>query len=521
MRKLVVADSVHTAGGIAGNAVLIEKGAVLAVGSHNELGAGSLHEERYPGATIVAGLRDAHIHPVSYAALLAGTQLMDASDLHEVKARLRVAADASPGPVIAMRLDDESLAEGRLPTRRDLDAAVADRPVLVHRYCGHVAIGNSAALALAGVDAGTCDPAGGTIDRDPDGVPNGVLRETAIELVSTKLKGAAAVSGDDLLAALRGLAGLGITSIGAMLGLGDGPWASLGDEVSLFAEISRALPIRVHAFVITADPVELDDAAGRLDGAVGRRLRWAGVKRFADGSLGGHTAAMYESFADRPDTGTMRLTDADRAVARHAIAAGGIAAIHAIGDRAASSVLDLFEEMVLEGADPRRMRLEHASVLTRDDIARIGRLGIVVCVQPAFLGSEWQWLEKRVGRSRLATTYPFAALEETGAILAGGSDCPVESPDPLSGIALARDRAGIVPAESLSAERALEMFTTGGAAALGELVPWSPGSAADLAVLDVNPVLATPDEVRAATVIDTYVDGEPVDVDRSLSTWPE
>ncbi|RPI22342.1 MAG: hypothetical protein EHM57_05425, partial [Actinobacteria bacterium] len=159
MRRLIVADGVRTPAGLVGDAVLVEGARVAAVGAASELRSPGMHEERFPGATIVPGLRDAHIHPVAYAALLGGVQLKDATSIGDVQDRIgRVSGS---GPVIAMRLDDESLAERRLPTRWELDAAMPDRPVLVHRYCGHVAVANSRTLQLAGIGNATPDPEGG------------------------------------------------------------------------------------------------------------------------------------------------------------------------------------------------------------------------------------------------------------------------------------------------------------------------------------------------------------------------
>jgi hypothetical protein len=157
--------------------------------------------------------------------------------------------------------------------------------------------------------------------------------------------------------------------------------------------------------------------------------------------------------------------------------------------------------------------------MTRPDVARLAATGAIASVQPPFLTSETSWLEKRLGADRLPLTYAFRSLEEAGVTIAGGSDCPVESPDPWAGMAAARDRAGIVPAESLSAERALALYTTGGATALGEAEPLAAGSPADFVVVDRDPVLASPAELRATVVIDTYVGGEAVEVDTSRSVW--
>ena len=520
MSELVVsADGLRTATGLVGNAIRVEEGVVTAVGERDTLLGPGTSLRSYDGF-ITPGLRDAHFHPVAYASSLNSVSLKTAVDFEDLKARLRVAASRRPQhPVIAPRLDDQTLAERALPSRYDLDDAVSDRPAVAHRYCGHVAVANSAALARAGIDAATADPPGGVIDRDPGGEPTGVLRETAIDLVTNTLAGSDGVDAADLVHAMELVAGLGITSLGAMTRTGTGPWSTLGNEVDLLCSVADRLPLNIHVFVIASDPGDLRDAKAMITEA-GSSLRWAGLKRFSDGSLGGHTAAMHESFADRPDeTGTLRLSARDEELARWCIDEGGRVAIHAIGDRACTEVLDLFERLIDDGAEPEMLRLEHASVLTADDVSRIGRLGVFASVQPAFLASETEWLADRVGGDRLPLTYPFRSLLDSGARLAGGSDCPVEPPNPWPGVAVSRDRAGLVPQQALTASEALAMFTTGGAASLGEPEPLAVGSPADFVVVDTDPVAATPDELRTTTVLDTFVGGEPVRVDRSESTW--
>lgn len=521
MDRLITARAIRTADGIVGDSILVKSGVVAAVGARSDLASPALPEHRYEDAVIVPGLRDAHLHPVAYTALLTGVSLKSAASFPDLAARLAAAAaGSSPGePIVAMRLDDETLAERRLPQASDLDAWIGDRPALVHRYCGHIAVASSAALALAGVTSSTADPPGGLIDRGEDGAPTGVLRETAIDLVSAAIRGRVRVDPARVSAAMRGLAGLGITSIGAMVRCGEGAWASLGNEALIVAEAGADIPIRIGAYVTADDLGQLGEAVAALEEA-GPNTTWRGVKRFGDGSLGGHTAAMNEPFADRQDArGLLRLSDLDAEMARAALAAGRQVAIHAIGDRACSAVVDLFETLVSAGVAGNHLRLEHASVMTRPDVARLAATGAIASVQPPFLTSETSWLEKRLGADRLPLTYAFRSLEEAGVTIAGGSDCPVESPDPWAGMAAARDRAGIVPAESLSAERALALYTTGGATALGEAEPLAAGSPADFVVVDRDPVLASPAELRATVVIDTYVGGEAVEVDTSRSVW--
>jgi hypothetical protein len=318
---------------------------------------------------------------------------------------------------------------------------------------------------------------------------------------------------------MRGLTGLGITSIGAMVRPANGPWASLGNEVELLCQISGDLPLTVHAYVIVDTIAQLRESKAMID-AAGPRLRWAGIKRFSDGSLGGHTAAMFEPYSDEPGiTGTLRLTDHDLDLARASLVMGGSVAIHAIGDMACARVIDLFEVLVREGVDPTRLRLEHASVLTESDIGRLGQLGVLGSVQPAFLASETGWLETRVGPHRLAHTYPFRSLLEHGVVLAAGSDCPVEPPDPWPAMAVAGDRGGLAPEQQIPATDALGMFTDGAALALGEALPLDLGAPADFVVVDRDPLTCGPGALRDLSVVATYVSGAEVVVDRTAPTW--
>ena len=519
---LVTAACVRSHRGIEGDAILVEDGVVLGVGSRDRLPGRAGHEHRYPGSIVVPGIRDAHFHPVAYTAAVGGLTLGSARDIADVLDAVRVAAGELPpgAPVVGLRLDDESLTERRLPTAAELDRAAPSRPVVLHRYCGHVAVANHAALALGGITAATSDPIGGVIDRNAAGAPTGVLRETAIDAVSAALPpGASAVTPAGVARALRGLAALGITSIGAMVRRGEGAWASLGNETEILAAAGPDIPIKVRAYVIADTAEQLLDAGTRL-GAAGPRVRWQGLKRFGDGSFGGHTAAMHLPFADRPTTGTLRLAASDEALAIAALDAGKDVAIHAIGDLAVTRTVDLME--TLRRLRPRdgRLRIEHVSVILPADVARMASLGILASVQPPFMGSETHWIEGRVGADRLPMTYAFRTMADAGITLAGGSDCPVEKPDPWSGMALARDRAGVYPSEALSAEAAFVMYTAGGAAALGEPEPLAVGSPADFVVVDRDPVTATPDLLRNTRVLATYVDGIPVDISGGELPWP-
>lgn len=403
---------------------------------------------------------DHHFHPLGYVSLVTGLELMTATSLDEVLNRVSARAAEVEGPVIGQRLNDEGVTEGRLPTAADLDEVVPDRPVFLYRYCGHIAVANTKALQSAGLDSSTPDPDGGSFDRDPTGAPNGILRETAVQAVSQALAPLVPPPSDStILDALATLTEIGLGSITGIVAAGESIWCGVADELETLCRLAPDLPVDIDVLVITSQPSQLAAAKRRIDAADGK-LRFHGWKDFADGSFGGHTAAMYQPYADRPDTmGTVRLhPERARVMAKTSLELGGVAALHAIGDRANDLVLDVFEDLIYDGADPRRLRIEHASILTHQAIQRMGALGVTASIQPAFLASEEEWLIKRLGEKRMSRAYPFRSLAEAGVPLLGGSDSPVELPDPEIGIRAAVERHGINSEEALTRELAEQLF---------------------------------------------------------------
>ncbi len=523
MRRLLVTQTVRDAEAIRGNAVLVEDGRIAAIGDGDSLLDGGVAELDYAGGVVVPGLCDAHFHPIGYAAALQRPSLKSAKSFDDLGDILTGALSGLPpgAPLVGLRLDDETLAEGRLPDRDLLDRISQDRPLLLIRSCAHVAVANSAALRAAGIDPGVMDPPGGSFDRDRHGRPTGVLRETAVAMVARAVDELTPpLTAEQVAEAMTGAASLGLTSGGAVVAMGSSMWGAGGSELEILCDAAPGLPIDLGVLVAAATPEELESAAHRIESA-GHRLRFLGVKMFSDGSLGGHTAAMHEPYADAPDQlGTDRLDlPWAETMARAALSLGGRVAIHAIGDAANATVLDLMSRLIADGADPEMLRIEHASVLTDLDIARFGRLGVTASVQPAFLASEHQWLERRLGPERLARTYAFRSLLDAGAPLAGGSDSPVEPLDPLLGMAAARDRCGVVAGESLHADEALLLFTSWASRATGVDTTLEVGQPASFTILDRDPVLATPDELRTTRVLATWVDGEPVPIPPGLRTW--
>ncbi len=521
MRRLFTADAVVDPGGKKGDAVLVDDGYVVAVGRAADLRRPHVPEQAVPGV-IVPGLRDAHFHPVGYAASLRRPSLKQARDFADIAAILQDAADRQTAGslVSALRLDDTTLRETRLPDRHFLDRVLPDHPALLVRYCGHVAVANTRSLDLAGIHPGTPDPPGGSFDRDRHGL-TGVLRETAVAQVSPALSPLApAIEPTDIVTAVSGLAAAGLTGLGAIVSLDESLWAGGAGELDLLLTAAPDIPLTLRVLVIADTPGDLETAACRIS-STANGVSFLGLKAFADGSLGGHTAALHQPYADEPDTAGIHRLDPEWAteMIRATTGFGGKVAIHAIGDAAATRVLDVMEQAIRRGVDPAALRVEHASVLTAADIARFGRLGVTACVQPAFLASEVEWLEERLGVERLARTYAFRSMADAGVPLAGGSDCPVEPPHPLWGMAAARHRHGIVPQQALSAAEALALFTAGAAAAIGEDARLEPGLPATFTVLGDDPLHTEANTLQDLEVAAAYVAGEKLEVSADVKLW--
>ena len=439
------------------------------------------------GGTVLPGMRDAHIHPLGIAAVADQIDLSAASSLSEVGEILRHrAAGMPPGePIIAIRLDDSRLG-GEMPTRWDLDQFIADRPVIVYRHCSHIASANSLALASASVDDQQPDPASGRFRRMGGGTITGVLEEGVVGLVSSHLTSLITPPDVDSVQAVLGqLVSRGIVAIDAMVSVGASMWCIGGDEVEVIAQVES--PVVVDVYVIAETQTSLRAAKEILDAAPAN-IRFAGWKGFADGSLGGRTAALRSPYSDDPSTAGLDLSAGLYEMAAAAIDLGGRAAIHAIGDLALDRVLDIAERL-----GPGTVRVEHASVADPDQIARMASAGVIASVQPSFATSDAAWVEQRLGPDRAAWAYAFASMIEAGVALRGGSDAPIESADPFVGITDAcRPRP-----ESLELDSAIAMYVA---------TPLTVGEPATFVVCETDP--AETQEIADVEVRGVWIDGE-------------
>jgi hypothetical protein len=498
---------------------------IVAVGTETEIrktAASTAEVIDLAGALVLPGFIDSHVHFLNGGYSLLAVQLRDATREEFVA---RIAAKAKDLPkgewILNGEWDHERFLPVELPRRDWIDSATPDHPVCVNRLDGHMILANSLALKIAGVTKSTPTPPGGEIVRDPaTGEPTGILKDAAMDLVYRRVPDPTPAQNLRAAeAALAEAARRGVTSVHDVSG-------EAGFDI--YQDLLKAgkLTTRISFYV----PITSVDVVARMkmkSGFGDDRLRFAGLKGFADGSLGSATAYFDEPYADNPATsgilvaemypeGIMeeRILKGDRA--------GLQAGIHAIGDRANAVILDIFERVAAaNGPRDRRFRIEHAQHLRPADFARYAKLGVIASVQPYHAIDDGRWAERKIGPERAKTTYAFRTFLNNGVVLACGSDWPVAPMDPVLGIYAAVTRAtldgrqpgGWVPGEKISVEEAVGGFTQGGAYAEfaeNDKGTIAAGKLADLVVLDTDIFAVAPEKIREAKVLMTICGGKVV-----------
>lgn len=506
-------------------AVAVRHGGITAVGSEDECRAalpGGFETLDLHGAALLPGFIDTHLHPVPMIYYKMNLNLEGAPSLSAVQNSYREAAAAKkPGEwIVGLQFDENSLDTPRLLTRADLDAACPDRPAVAIKRDGHMIIANTAAMRAAGVTADTPDPAGGRIDREPDGHPAGPFRETAAELIFRHMP---MPSLEALQQGARGMArdllANGIVSAGAVLQTGaEGPFGDKGAfEIPLLQMLLPEIPLALYAMVLARDAnkiLELRKTPLHNDAPGGSRV--GALKIYADGTYGSCTAYMNEPFADRPDTaGFLTMPEEDmRILMRAAHAAGLQICTHAIGDRATRLVADLYLELLRENPRPDcRHRIEHASSLDAATVADMAAAGIYAAVQPMFIHSEKGWLHSRLGSARTPWCYPFRTMLDAGVAVSGASDAPLESLNVMHAVECCVTREGFHTEQGVSPAQAVSMFT--GTAARAQFMERergriAPGLRADFAVLSERPDAVPPDQIKDIAILRTIIGGRTV-----------
>jgi predicted amidohydrolase YtcJ len=457
------------------------------------------------GQAVVPGLIDTHVHMADFGHSLTQVDLRGVTSIREIQQLLLKRVQESPKGnwILGRGWNQDRLKERRYPSRWDLDSVAPNNPVVFTRVCGHIGVVNTRTLEITGISRDT-RVRGGQIDIDlKTGEPTGIVREAAHELIlgSQPRPSEEKLSKACVLASKKAIEA-GLTGVHWLV--------STPMEIRVLQRLRRhgKLPLRVYLIVPIDFLCCLVDV-GLTTGFGDASLRLGGVKILTDGSLGARTAALSEPYDDEPSTKGMLVWNR-RNLYRTILKAQKNdiqTCIHAIGDRAISTVLSAFEK-ALKDSNKMRHRVEHASVLNKQLLKRLKKLGLVVAVQPSFVGSDF-WIRNRLGRTRARWTYPYKTLMESRILVTGGSDCPVETISPLLGIYQAVARKSL-PQERISVEDALRIYTVNAAyASFEENVKGSieVGKLADFTVLSQSPLSIKPDKIRDIRVEMTIVGG--------------
>ena len=470
------------------------------------------------GRAVVPGLTDCHIHFVEYALRLTRIDLSGiVSRAEAIRRVVERARTAQPGEWLLGGGWDRNLWEDTsFPTKGDLDPVTPRNPVALGSKDGHSLWVNSLALARAGITADTPNPPGGEIERQPGtGEPTGIFKENAEDLITSVI---GKPNLEEIQAALKEAMAhahrAGITGIHDC----EGELA-----FAAFQELSKKGDLGLRVLMhIPAENLYHAIGLGLRTGFGSEKLRVGGVKIFADGALGSRTAAMLAPYDDEPLNLGITVTSKEemRELVGKASRAGISAAIHAIGDRANRDVLDILEESRQsdEGWGLRH-RIEHVQLLHPSDIPRLAKLGVIASMQPIHATSDMEMVKRHWGEERGRGAYAWRSLLDAGTVLAFGSDCPVETLDPLLGIhaAATRRRAdgspgpeGWHPGERITVENAVRAYTLGAAYASGEereKGSITPGKLADLVVLSQDIFAIAPMAILETEVEATILDG--------------
>jgi predicted amidohydrolase YtcJ len=519
---LLTNGRIHTmdAAGTVADSLVVREGRVAFAGRRGDINpAPGEPTLDLGGRTVLPGLVDGHGHLMLLAKARLELRLSQAGSEEEIAGLVGgAAARLKAGEWIAGRGWDQSRWPGqRFPTRASLDRAAPGHPVALVRVDGHATWANSAALGRASITRRTPDPAGGRIERNERGEPTGLLIDLAQDLIRSLVPPPSEERFDEAVEAViaeclaKGLTGA------------HEPGVDLAAVASYTRLIGRGrFPFRVFAALSGRKAWGQYRERGTPQSVGDGLLTVGAVKLWLDGALGSRGAALHAPYCDDPTNTGLVLVPPEEVerVTREAVDRGFKVWVHAIGDRANTLALDVFEK-VLAGRGPRpRLRVEHAQILAPADIPRFARLGVVPSMQPTHCTSDMRWAADRLGPERLEGAYAWRSVLDSGAYIAGGSDFPVEDANPFYGIHAAvtrRPREGDdprwQPAQRMTREEAVRAFTIWNARSIGQDAgqgSLEPGKRADLIALSDDIFTCAEETIAAITPTVTMVGGDVV-----------
>jgi len=479
------------------------------------------YREDGQGKIMIPGMIDAHVHVMGVGFGALTLDLSETNSLEEALEKIRIfAAENESRPWILGRgWNQEKWGLGRFPTAAELDRAVSDRPVYLQRVDGHAGWANSLALQAAGITASTKSPSGGRIETLADGkTPSGVFVDAAEELMNSAIPAPRPNERDLAFAeAQKVFHRQGITAV-----------ADMGTSIEDWQAFRRAgdngsLTLRIMSYSSGMDQALLIAGANPSPWLYDDKLRLNGVKLYLDGALGSRGAWLKAPYADDPGNRGLPLMGPAqlRNILVRAAQGGFQPAVHAIGDAANAEALNAVTEIAESFPQDLRWRIEHAQIVDPADLPKFSRHGIIASMQPVHQTSDMYMAEARLGEDRLGGAYAWNTILGLGGKLAFGSDAPVESADPFAGFAAAITRTNVAgepfggwrASERVSREQSFAAFTADAAYAgfaegrFGRLLP---GERADFVLVDTDPLIASPDEIRQTQVFETWVGGRKV-----------
>jgi len=513
------------------SALAVRGGRVLFVGSDAEarvLANGSTSVIDLHGATVVPGIVDAHAHLLGLGNTLRRVNLAGSTSYDEVIQRVKAwSKDVKPGEWILGRgWDQNRWPSKEFPTHEALSRAFPNSPVVLTRIDGHALLANAKAMELAHVSAATADPEGGRITRLSSGAPSGVFVDNAQSLIGRAIP--TSTRGDTRKAILAAIAECNRWGLTGVHDAGQS-----AETIGIYEELAKAGNYNLRNYVMLSDPGEPGSPAalgnpylqrGPQSALYDGHLWVRALKLYADGALGSRGAALLAPYSDDATNSGLLVSQPVhiRAWAKAALRRGFQVNVHAIGDRGNRIALDAFDSALrtLPSAD-HRFRIEHAQVLSPEDIPRFAKLGVIPSMQATHQTSDMRWAEARVGPQRIRAAYAWRSLLTTGVVIPNGTDFPVEEVNPLLTFHAAVTRqdptnwpaGGWYPEQRMTREEALQSMTIWPAyaafqeSALGSLTP---GKYADFVVLDRD-IMRIPDtEILGTLVISTWIGGKRV-----------